>query len=93
MDVQVEVSRVVEMPACAAKFWYPSAEKEGPAAALPFVPAVDDEGHFSRQSGQVLKCVDDMAVRSKNESRESAPDTRGEGSAQLTSGSTSWPSC
>lgn len=49
---------MVEMPAWAAKFWYPSAEKEGPAAAaaaLPFAVAAEVEGHFSRQSGQVLK--------------------------------------
>lgn len=76
LDVQVEVSRVVEMPAWAAKFWYPSVEKEGPATALAFVAAVDDEGHFSRQSGQVLEHVGNGG--SGQESQESAAGRRGE---------------
>jgi hypothetical protein len=67
---------VVEIPAWAAKFWYPSAEKEGPAAALPFVAAVDPEGHFSRQSGQVLTGVDNGGSEQKARKSASSFETR-----------------
>lgn len=56
-DAQEVVSRTVDRPAWAAKFWNPSAEKEGPARALALLESAAAEvlDHVSRQSGQVLQ--------------------------------------
>lgn len=74
LDAQELVSRLVEIPACAARFWYPSREYDGPACAWlapPAAPAATS--HFSRQRGHVLRAT---WVRSGEEEEYAGKDAR-----------------